>query len=302
MKPSGEIDSRSTGEAPVFLGLAGEHEFVVFEAGEGAESFEEKEHAADEEAHDGDANDEEANPGDGANGFVIEFACVFGGVVDFVRPEKVLREEEVGDCRDEEGGGEDEGALEEEFGVRLLIRFLFDFAGDAFEVEDLVVVEEGIKKGCFGPMGGKDGEAKDEGDGRFLEPKEDGSGGVDRAIFFPKKKGQAASEEDGDEAEDGEEIELLVLEEKPEPIADGEGKGDGEGPHGSNVIELGTVNEGGVFAELAEGEHRNEHVDQNIGERVFFGRLGIGFGHLERGKSRLEGPPTQGKSHSLLNN
>ena len=61
-----------------------------------AEAFEKEKHAADEKGHDGEADDQKTDPSDGADRLIIEFAGVGGGVVDFVGPEEVLGEEEVG--------------------------------------------------------------------------------------------------------------------------------------------------------------------------------------------------------------
>ena len=152
-----------------------------------------------------------------------------------------------------------------------------NFGGDALDVENLVVVEEGVEQRGLGPMRGKNRDAEDEGDGGFLEPEKDGGGGVDGAVFFPEKEGEPAGEEDGDEAEDGEEVEFLVFEEKPEAITDGKGEGDREGPHGADVPELGAVDEAGIFAEFAQSQHGNEDVDENVGERILFGLLVIDF-------------------------
>ena len=124
-----------------------------------AQAFEEVEHAAGKEAHDGESDDDEADPGDGADGFVVELACVFGRVIDFVRAEEVLREKEVEDGGDEEGTGEDEGAVEEKFAIGDLLGIFFDFGGDALDVENLVVVEEGVEEGRLGPVRDEDGDA-----------------------------------------------------------------------------------------------------------------------------------------------
>lgn len=167
--------------------LAWEHEFFILEACECAQAFEEEEHAGKKEGHDGNSDYEKADPCDGADGLIVEFAGVFGIVIDFFGAEKVLREEEVEEGGEEKGAGEYEGALKKKFAIRFLFCVFFNLLIDAFDVKNLLVVEKSVEEGGFGPMGNEDGKPEDEGDGGFFESKKDGSGGVDGAVFFPKK-------------------------------------------------------------------------------------------------------------------
>lgn len=68
-----------------------------------------------------------------------------------------------------------------------------------------------------------------------------------------------------------------MFEEKPEAVADGKSEGDGESPHGADVPKLWTGFESGILAELTQGDYGNEDVDENVGQRVFLGRLAICF-------------------------
>ena len=72
-------------------------------------------------------------------------------------------------------------------------------------------------------MGAEDGEAEDERDGSFFESEEHGCVGLDGAVVIPEVERERAGEEDGDEAEVGEEIGFTGGDVVIDAVGDGEG-------------------------------------------------------------------------------
>lgn len=151
-------------------GLTRLKNFFGFETGEGLESFD---HTGEDEAADdkeGHADDKETPPGDAAHVLVIEFLPITGGRVEVV--EEIKGEAKVHHSGEAEGAEKQEGRSPEEVPEFGFLVVDFHLLVNASVVEDVFIVNEGIKKRSRGLVGEEEKGAEDEGLDGFFDSEE----------------------------------------------------------------------------------------------------------------------------------